>query len=334
VALVLDPQRTGQLERAAASLRSGLPVSLPTETVYGLAARAFDPAALARVFALKARPTFDPLIVHVRDAREASLCARLEPIHRRLIEKFWPGPLTFLAPKTARVPDLCTSGSPFVALRSPSHPVFRRVLEILDEPLSAPSANRFGRISPVTADDVVQELGPHGLEAVVDGGACELGLESTIVRVADDGAVEVLRPGSLSVEALRAGLGASVPVRVIPRAEGVAAPGLLASHYAPRKPLVFLPDASAALPAGLEPPLWAFVSAFPTELSARGWKEARVLSAAGSDVEAAAKLFATLRSLDAGSSAGIVALGAPDAGLGLALNDRLKRAAAPRGENA
>lgn len=332
MALVLAPENPGQLERGVALLRANLPIGLPTETVYGLAARAFEPTALARIFALKARPTFDPLIVHVLHREQAQACVKgFEPLHLRLMEKFWPGPLTFLAQRSERIPDLCTAGSAWVALRSPVHPVFRRVLEQLDEPLAAPSANRFGRLSPVSAEDVVQDLGPFGLEAVVDGGTCALGIESTIVRVADGNSLEVLRPGSLSVEALRECLG-NVEVRVLPRTDGVAAPGLLASHYAPRLPLVFLPDVDTPLPRELRPERWVAVSVFPSDLSRAGWRDYRVLSEISSDKEAAAKLFGTLRALDGSGADGIVALGAPPAGLGLAINDRLKRAAAPRSE--
>ena len=337
--LILDPLIPEQLERAVALLRANEAVALPTETVYGLAARVAKESALARVFALKARPTFDPLIVHVLDATAAQgLVTEWSPLHAALAERFWPGPLTLLAPKNpARVPDLCTAGSSFVALRAPRHPAFRAVLAQLGEPLAAPSANRFGRISPTTAEDAVTELGPWGLEAVVEGGACEKGVESTIVRVSSPLELEVLRPGALSLEELRAGLPSGVRVRVteravLPKGE-LQSPGQLESHYAPATPLYFLErgEGFESLPESVRAHperhalLLARAGSFSTSLN---WGLIEALSSRDSDTEAAARLFGVLRKLDRAGFAGIVACASPDEGLGLALNDRLRRAGA------
>lgn len=344
--VLLDPQIPEQLALAVELLRRDQPVALPTETVYGLGGRLGSEEALARVFALKARPHFDPLIVHVLGSDDvARLTLELAPLHERLIKAFWPGPLTLLAPKNPkRVPDLCTSGSPFVALRSPEHPIFRQVLEALGEPIAAPSANRFGRISPTRALDVVRELGPHGLEAVVEGGPARFGVESTIVRVVSEREIEVLRPGAIALEALREAAGSDVRIQVRATAnatENPDAPGMLASHYAPRAPLIFVEDPAAAAVPVENPGAWSLLIGCAPERLPPEWREkwmrpkwARVscLSAGDSDSEAAANLFRTLRHLDevAPPEGGIVALRLPDRGLGLAVNDRLRRAGAKR----
>lgn len=338
--LLLDSNVPAQLAAAVARLRADEPVALPSETVYGLAGRLYSEPALAKIFALKARPRFDPLIVHVLDkAAGAAISLGLNPLEEKLIDAFWPGPLTILLKKQDFVTHLCTAGSPWVAVRAPSHPVFRRVLEELGEPLCAPSANRFGRVSPTSSRDVVAELGPYGLGAVVEGGSCEHGVESTIVRV-NENVIELLRPGAISVEQLVEASGGA-PVRNIkvekdPEKEALLTPGSALSHYAPRTPVLFVEDYLQFGPKFLASDFQncALLEVFPSEESSwdswAGAKERVTLSPRGSDLEAASVLFATLRGLDAEGFDAIVALRGPDEGLGLAVNDRLRRAASRR----
>jgi L-threonylcarbamoyladenylate synthase len=337
MALLLDPALPGQLGRAVEMLRAGLPVGLPTETVYGLAATARDEQALARVFALKARPSFDPLIVHVLGVEDAEpLVDEMSDLHRSLMAKFWPGPLTLLFRKSARVPDLCTSGSPWVALRAPSHPVFRQVLEALGAPLAAPSANRFASLSPTSALDVVQELGPYGLEAVLDGGPCEVGVESTVLKLLGSDEAEIVRPGAFSRERLEAEFPS---LRLSLRASGsgmVDAPGQSKVHYAPRTPLSFfetLDEARAQLAREDAPgsALFELLQGDASELGDWPWAAKRTLSAKMSTLEAASRLFAELRALDKEGHRRIVAVATSPRELGLALNDRLRRAGARAG---
>ncbi|MBS1983961.1 MAG: threonylcarbamoyl-AMP synthase [Bdellovibrionales bacterium] len=339
--LILDPQRSGQDLAALRILQRNEPVALPTETVYGLAARIGSDLALSRIFSLKARPHFDPLIVHVLNAESAAqLVTEVNELQQRLIQKFWPGPLTILFKKRPAVSDLCTSGSPLVALRSPAHPVFRHLLTLLGEPLAAPSANRFGRISPTSADDVVRELGPYGLEAVVDGGICQHGVESTIVDASDPTRLVLLRPGAIAWESLGAVAGpgiemvAKAPVSVA----AASAPGLLASHYAPRTPLIFVEDTAvpSATIHGEAAQSALLLIAPPRKANEKTWvqlpwRRVVVLSETGSDVEAAAHLFRDMRALDGEGLQRIYALKGPDSGLGLAINDRLRRAAGKGG---
>ena len=332
--LIVDPRQPRQLEWVVSSLRGGAPIALPSETVYGLAGLALDEKSLARIFALKARPHFDPLIVHVigRDAIEP-LVQKITPLHALLMKMFWPGPLTLLFEKSSAVPDLCTAASPWVAVRAPSHPDFRKVLGALGQPLAAPRANRFGRISPTAAEHVVEELGPFGLEGVVDGGPCEWGLESTVVKVVSSNEIEIVRRGSLSEERLQSVVGPEVAISVRESGSGSQmseAPGQLASHYAPRTPLKFYQE----LPADeIENPAdCALLSVFgvPEGWRSLPWKVCVELSKSGSDVEAAARLFQTLRDLDAVGCRQIVALGVGPEKMGLipAIYDRLKRAQA------
>lgn len=318
------------LALAADCLRAGGLVGLPTETVYGLAALASRDDAIARVFAAKERPLFDPLIAHLAWSRRDPLqqladsglvdlggwgAAARERVAR--LAAAWPGPLTLVLPRTDRVPDLATAGLPTVAVRAPSHPVAAALLARTG-PLVAPSANRFGRISPTAAADVVAELGDR-VDLVLDGGRCTVGVESSIVGVSPDGSLTLLRPGGLPREAIAAWAGGSVDLPA--RGATPSAPGSLPSHYAPRTPLQVLgPD--APLPAG-RVGLLRMRPGPP-----RGAVAEQVLSETGDLSEIARGLFAALRALDALGLDQIVAEPSPSAlGLGHAIADRLARAA-------
>ena len=286
-------------------LRAGQPVALPTETVYGLTAIAADGDAVARIYAAKGRPAFNPLIVHVTNARMASTLVDISLAAAALMDRFWPGPLTLVLPLKpgAPVARIVTAGLPTLAVRCPAHPVMQAVIAAVG-PLAAPSANRSGRLSATTAAHVAASLGGR-ISLILDGGACAAGIESTIVAVDGDG-IALLRPGAIPTELVGANATA---------ATGISAPGQLASHYAPRQPLRL--DARTAH-AG------EFHIGFGTVAGVAS------LSARGDLVEAAARLFDMLHRAEASDAAGIAVAPIPDHGLGAAINDRLRRAAAPR----
>ncbi len=322
--------RAEQSSHILEHFRRGQPVALPTETVYGLAAPVENLSALSRVFSLKARPHFDPLIVHIQGVADVCRYARdLNDVEKKLVKQFWPGPLTLLLDKRVTVPDLCTAGTPWVALRSPQHPLFQKILAEWGGGLAAPSANRFGRISPTCALDVVSELGPWGLEAVLEGGVCRWGVESTLIRVVGPRKIELLRPGALSVEDIEQCLGEVnwvVPNKKKPGLEPMTSPGLLESHYAPRTPLRFFE--AAALPQAPLPRTALVLQRPHLEWSKLAFAKVLCLSPGSSDVEAAAQIFSSLRSLDGENYREIWALGEEDIGLYRAINDRLRRAGA------
>ena len=304
-------------EHAARLLRRGALVSLPTETVYGLGANALDPVAVARIFAAKNRPRFDPLILHHASAeRILAYAARVPDPAADLAERFWPGPLTLVLPRTADVPDLVTAGLETVALRVPDHPLTRSVLDRLDFPVAAPSANPFGFVSPVTARHVADQLGDQ-VDYILDGGSCRVGLESTIVTFGPDGLITVLRKGGTPVEALEEHLGNRVAVRTHGSSRPEA-PGMLSRHYSPGLPLTLV---DRALQEGT--PQCAVVR-FGTP--ARNEFE-MTWSAAGDLEEAAHRLFTILRVLAAGDYRSATVERVPERGLGRAINDRLRRAA-------
>lgn len=310
-----------ELEHAIRAIREGKLVGMPTETVYGLAADATNDHAVARVFAAKGRPRFDPLIVHVADVERAWTVARPSERARRLAEAFWPGPLTLILPRTEIVSDLVTSGLDTVGVRCPDHAVARALIAGSERPLAAPSANLFGRVSPTTADHVREQLGDE-VSVILDGGASRVGVESTVLRVEPEPLI--LRPGGLSREALEECLGA--PVKVADhgaRAENLPqeAPGMLASHYAPRVPLKLLAEGDPWPTA----PTVGRLSLTGEGLPSGGPTE--ILSRDGDLTEAATRLFAALRTLDQSGVESIVAKSVPDRELGLAINDRLRRAA-------
>ena len=307
------------LRAATSILRAGELVAFPTETVYGLGADARDDRAVARVYEAKGRPAFNPLIVHVHDLEAAERFAIFDPAARVLAEAFWPGPLTLVLPRRAEsgLSDLVTAGLPTAAIRVPAHGLARRLLETFGGPLAAPSANPSGAVSPTTRAHVLDGLDGR-IAAVFEGGACTVGVESTIIGF-ENAAPVLLRAGGLPVEDVAARLGWSVGTR---ESGTITAPGQLASHYAPEAALLL--DASGP---GAED-LWLGFG--PVESLRPGLN----LSASGDLVEAAANLFSHLRRLDEMARelglSRIAVAPIPSVGLGLAINDRLRRAAAPR----
>ena len=298
------------IAEAARLIGEGRPVAMPTETVYGLAADATCGEAVAAIYAAKGRPSFNPLIVHVLDLAAADKIADLAPPARRLAEHFWPGPLTLVAPLRpgAGIAALATAGLATIALRAPAHPALRDLLRAAGRPLAAPSANASGAISPTRAAHVLRSLG-RSIELIIDGGPTSVGLESTIVAVAEDG-LRILRPGPITAEQLASIAG-------LPTAAGasdtIEAPGQLAQHYAPSKPVRL--NATEAREGE-----WLIgFGAVAGDVS---------LSAAGNMAEAAARLFDLLHEADAGPAPRIAIAPVPDEGLGAAINDRLRRAAA------
>ena len=309
-------------QMAASVLKLGGLVALPTETVYGLGANALDARAVARIFAAKERPFFDPLIVHLADVSWwPRVVLDFPPVAERLAKQFWPGPLTLVLPKNAAIPDIVTAGMPSVAIRVPDHPLTREVLRLADVPVAAPSANPFGRLSPTTAEHVRQQLGDR-VDLILDGGPCRVGVESTILQLYGDEVV-CLRPGGVPLEEIESLIG---PVgRFAPRDsdnERPAAPGMLASHYAPRTKLMIVEDVPVAPPS----PETGLLVLQPTD-RASAYAQVEVLSRDGDLIEAAANFFQALHRLDQAGLDVILATPFPETRLGLALNDRLKRAA-------
>lgn len=330
----------GVCREAADALAQGQVVALPTETVYGLGADAFCEAAVAEVFAVKERPNFDPLICHLSGVSALKDVAEIAPELQELVDKlaaeFWPGPMTLVLPKKPCVPDIVTSGLPTVACRVPRHEVMRGTARALGHPIAAPSANRFGHISPTSAQAVLKELGGR-IPLLVDAGACSEGLESTILQPCLDEkgkpAVRLLREGPITREKLR-GL-----CRVIRPGKGKAAesaspaaPGQLKSHYAPSKPLIICDPRQPFSPEeGVAYGLISYQG--DSTLAAQDcWEEVMALSpGSGRLAEAAVRLFAVMRAMDELENVQvIVAEQLPETGLGCAMMDRLRRASAAR----
>lgn len=323
------PASPDSLRHAAEALRAGRLVAFPTETVYGLGACAFDALALARIFEAKRRPFFDPLIIHVADRTALAVLADPSALGdaraRALMDRFWPGPLTLVLPKSTAVPDLATSGLPTVAVRMPAHAVALDLIRAAGFPIAAPSANPFGRLSPTTAAHV-QERFDTGIELILDGGPCVVGVESSILSLAGPAPV-LLRAGGVSREEIEAlvgpvALGASV-------AEKPLAPGQLPGHYAPRTRLKILDDRET-LPLAGSRVGWLGFREGPREAHAA----VEILSPSGDMREAAANLFACLHRLDKAGLDLIYAEPVPEAGLGAAIMDRLRKAAAGSAEPA
>lgn len=298
------------IARAAALLAAGHPVAVPTETVYGLAARADRTDAVAAIYRAKGRPDFNPLIVHVSDLAAAERLAIFDDRARSLAAAFWPGPLTLVLPLQADAPlaPAVTAGLPTVALRSPAHPAVRALLSATEVPLAAPSANRSGAVSPTTASHVASSLAGR-IDLVVDGGPCPAGIESTIVGLSE-GAWTILRAGPIAPEQIATILGSGPAV---PQTGLIQAPGQLASHYAPGKPVRL-----AAVTAEEDEFLIGF-GAIPGAVS---------LSESGDLAEAAARLYACLHAASASPLPRVAISPVPEGGLGTAINDRLRRAAA------
>lgn len=300
------------IARAADLIRAGQLVAVPTETVYGLAADATDGEAVARIYAAKGRPSFNPLIVHVTDLTQAGTLADLSPVAHALAEAFWPGPLTMVLPlrENSPVSSLVTAGLPTLALRMPAHPAMRALIAVSGRPLAAPSANASGRISATRAEHVAASLGDR-VPLILDAGPTRHGLESTIVAV-DAGRLRLLRPGPITAGQLSDATG--LPVES--GSDGkIEAPGQLSSHYAPGKPLRL--DATERREGEW---LIGFGDVAGDDS----------LSPSGDPIEAAARLFDALHRADATDRAAIAVVPIPDDGIGLAINDRLRRAAAPR----
>lgn len=317
VARRLQPSLT-EIGEAARALRSGKLVAFPTETVYGLGGDATSDRAVAAIFAAKGRPSFNPLIVHVSNIASAAQFADLSAKAQAAARRFWPGPLTLVLPRQrdCRISLLATAGLDSVAIRVPAHQIAQTLLMMAGLPLAAPSANPSGRLSPTAADHVLAELGDKA-EFVIDGGPCQVGVESTVLSLIDD-RPRILRPGAVAAEALSELMNEPVPTEMgTGDAAAPRSPGRLVSHYAPSLPVRL--GASAADPGEA---LLGFGPSAP--------KEALNLSPAGDLQEAAANLFAMLRRLDDARYRAIAVMPVPETGLGIAINDRLRRAAAPR----
>jgi L-threonylcarbamoyladenylate synthase len=306
------------VRRAVEILAAGGLVGLPTETVYGLAGRALDPAACAAIFEAKGRPLSDPLITHLPDPDWLGRVAEPSDVAMRLADAFWPGPLTMVLKRCPIVPDLVTAGQPTVAVRVSAHALFADVLRGLGEPVAAPSANRFGRVSPTCAAHVVEELGGR-IPLVLDGGDSAHGIESTIVLVSGR-QIQILRPGPVGP----AELGEFGEVLAVTNSR-VSVPGSLASHYAPSTPLRLGEAGTGLRPSpGLRAGLLAWSD--PQD----GFEAVEILAPTGHPREAAANLYAAIRRLDALGLDEIVAERPPTGGLGDAIDDRLNRASAQK----
>ncbi len=326
------------IEYAGSLLRGGELVAIPTETVYGLAANAFNEEAVRRIFLVKGRPFIDPLIVHVLSLEQAETIADTSnPSVKKLAEKFCPGPLTMVLPKKDCVPGIVTAGGSTVAIRMPRHPIARKIIESAGVPLAAPSANPFGYVSPTTAQHVQDSLGDK-LEYIVDGGECDCGIESTVVFVGEK--IEIFRLGATTREEISACI--SIPVGI---AKGVLeateerqlSPGMLKKHYSPNAQLVLLDDAKSEFPAlfdkfhGEE----GFTKkvAFVSQKRLGNFAESKNffwLSESGDPADVARSLFSLLRKLDSSGYEKIFVEKSSNDGIGAAINDRLSRAAAKR----
>ena len=306
------------VSEAARLLKEGEVVAIPTETVYGLAGNAFEPKALAKIFAAKERPTFDPLIVHIADIAQLTDIAKDIPDSAyRLAEAYWPGPMTIILPKKDCIPDLCTSALPSVAVRFPSHPIAQAIIKESGLPLAAPSANLFKHVSPTTAEHVAAQLADR-IAGIVDGGPCSVGVESSIISLV--GEPTVMRPGAITPEMFKAILG-EVKIKESTSKPGqpMLAPGQCDTHYRPQVPLYY-----GEVPAGYTLPEHTVRIAFGTQTCPI---PATVnLSATGDMVEATSKLYAFMHDLDKSEYDLILVDPIPNTGVGMALNDRLKRA--------
>jgi len=317
------PPTSAHLRRLAQVLRRGGLVAIPTETVYGLAAPALDAKACRAIFRAKGRPANDPLIVHVLDLAHAEQLAEFNAVARRVVRRFWPGPLTIVLPRKACVPDIVTSGGDTVALRAPAHPLAREMLELAGVPLAAPSANPFSYISPTSAAHVQQGLG-NRIGHILDGGECPIGVESTVLDLTNPNRPRILRPGAISASQLTKVLKTKVTTvrRAAKAGARQIAPGLLAKHYSPRTPLSL--SARPRQPTPDKAVIFLRQPAGP-QVAGAYW-----LSRRGALPEIARNLYRVLREADAGGHRQIVIERLPPTadGLATAINDRLRRACA------
>lgn len=306
-------------EAAAEILKNGGIVAIPTETVYGLAGNAYDPKALAKIFEAKKRPHFDPLIVHISAFEELrDVAAEIPEKAQALAKAYWPGPMTLVLPKTERIPDLATSSLPTVAVRFPNHPVAQKIIRLSGVPLAAPSANLFQHVSPTTAAHVAEQLG-NVIDGIVDGGSCEVGVESTIIAF-PNGEPVILRPGGITPEMVKE-IAGNVTIHASksnPKGP-MPAPGMIDRHYRPQVPLFY-----GEVPPGANIPKETVRIAF-------GDQESVIpptvnLSKSGDLQEATANLYAMMRQMDNPQNKLILVDPIPNVGLGVACNDRLKRA--------
>lgn len=322
-AAFLYPPTSNNIEFFAQALRAGALVAIPTETVYGLAANADLPSACRAVFMIKGRPLLDPLIVHFADLAQVAHYAVLTPTARTVAERFWPGPLTMVLQKTARTDSLITAGRDTVAVRMPAHPVAQQLIAAAGIPLAAPSANPFGYVSPTTAQHVVDSFGA-AVPFVIDGGPTHIGIESTILDLSQPEQPRILRPGAISAEAIAACIDVPVAASASPaRRPGQAAlaPGTLESHYCPNTPLHLVSPGSLPPPAPTHARIFLKrpLAPQPTDF----W-----FSESGQLTDIAHHLFALLRQLDRADFSALYCELPPATGIGIAIRDRLRRAAA------
>ena len=327
----IKPASKEAIQEAAGLLNAGGLVAMPTETVYGLAANAFDGQAVARIFEAKGRPSFNPLIVHVGDVEEANILVDMDERARKVAERFWPGPLTLILPRRGdcEISELVSAGLPTLAVRVPRHKVTQYLIRAAGVPLAAPSANRSGSLSPTAPIHVQDSLGDSltdGVDLILAAGPSEVGLESTVLDLSGEDAV-ILRPGAVTSEELSEVIGEEVLVDT-GESEKPKSPGMVLKHYAPDTPVrlnaVDVEDGEALLAFGSEDLMLTRSGAAGSELA----DERKLnLSVEGDLHEAAANLFAMLKELDQPEHQAIAVMAIPETGLGLAINDRLKRAA-------
>ncbi|MBN2039696.1 MAG: threonylcarbamoyl-AMP synthase [Spirochaetes bacterium] len=307
--------------KAADLIKSGGLVAFPTETVYGLGANAFDPIAVSKIFETKQRPFFDPLIVHISSfAMLSRVTENFGVLEQKLADAFWPGPLTLILPKKREIPDIVTAGLSTVAVRMPSNEIAIKLISRAETPVAAPSANPFGRISPTKAEHVLKQLG-NNIEIILDGGNCERGIESTILKI-ENGIPYVLRHGAVTAEEIEREAGIKVIKKIEEAASNPETPGQLLSHYSPQTPLVFINDIDLN---HIDKKNAGFL-AFRKHSVMPEFKKIEILSESGDLHEAAANLFSCLHKLDDEGLDIIYTEKVPEQGLGSAIMDRLKRA--------
>lgn len=305
------------IEKAASIILGGGLVAFPTETVYGLGADALNGSAVAKIFEVKERPRFDPIIVHIGDPEDLEdLCVEIDERAKLLIEKFWPGPLTLVLPKSPIVPEIVTAGLGCVAVRMPSHEVALRFIKRAKTPVAAPSANPFGYLSPTTASHVAEGIGER-VDLIIDGGRCPVGVESTVLELIQE--PTILRIGGLPIEEIERVIGR---VRVLTLSERPHSPGQLPRHYSPKTPLRLIKEKGLKVSSDKR----AGLLAFRTPMNERGFERVETLSRRGDLREAASNLFSCLHRLDRSGLDIIYAEPVPEVGLGRAIMERLRKA--------